>query len=236
MMRLTPSWTAALVLVTIGATIAGVRRFRNPPPDTLSNPAALAYPARSEDAVREITLQAGTTLWLTLDDSTGSATSRVDDRVRAHLTWAVVVDGVAALPVGSELQGTVTAAVRSARVKGRARLAFRFDRLQPADGPDTYTIRTSTITRTARGTMKKEALRVGIPAAAGAALGGAFGGGKGALIGTVVGAGAGAGYVVSGRGPEVTVRRGAPLSIRLLDPVTVHARVTTPGRTGQPSP
>jgi hypothetical protein len=72
--------------------------------------------------------------------------------------------------------------------------------------------------------MKKDAMKVGIPAAAGAALGGILGGGKGAAIGAGVGGGGGAAYVMSERGPEVGLGRGAALSVKLLEPLKVRVR------------
>src|SRR5204862_224651 len=59
-------------------------------------------PVRPVEQIREVTIPAGTTLAVALDDSVGSASSRVDEPVRAHLTRAVSIDGVVALPVGAE--------------------------------------------------------------------------------------------------------------------------------------
>ena len=98
------------------------------------------------------------------------------------------------------MSGVVTDATRSARVKGRAHVAVRFDTLVPQGGSDRYTIETAAIGRTAPGTKKKDALEIGVPAAAGAIIGGLTGGGKGAAIGTAVGGGAGTAVVLSTRG------------------------------------
>ena len=53
--------------------------------------AASAAPVRPVVAFREITIPAGTTLHATLDESVGSATSRVDEPVRAHLTRLIAI-------------------------------------------------------------------------------------------------------------------------------------------------
>jgi hypothetical protein len=188
--------------------------------------AASAAPVQPVVEFREITVPAGTTLNVALDDSVGSATSRVDEPVRAHLTRPVSIDGLVALPEGSELSGAVVEALRSARVKGRARVAIRFDALRAPDGGETYPIRTPAISREAAGTMKKDAMKIGIPAAAGAVLGGIFGGGKGAAIGAGVGGGAGAGVVMSTRGDEVAIGRGATLTVRLEDAIKVRVRTS----------
>jgi hypothetical protein len=187
--------------------------------------AASARPA-PVDEFREITIPVGTTLTVSLDDAVGSATSHVDDAVHAHLTRPVSVDGVVAAPEGSELSGAVVEAQQSARVKGRAELAIRFDKLRLPDGGETYPIRTPAITREAAGTMKKDAMKVGIPAGVGAVVGGLLGGGKGAAIGAGVGGGGGAAYVMSQRGPEVAMNRGATLTVRLEDEVKVRVRAS----------
>jgi hypothetical protein len=61
-----------------------------------------------------------------------------------------------------------------------------------------------------------------VPAAGGAAIGAIVGGKKGAAIGAAAGGGAGTAYVLSSRGPEVRLARGALISVKLLEPVTVR--------------
>jgi len=171
---------------------------------------------------KEVTVPRGTALSLTLDDTLGSATSRIDEKVRAHLARPILVNGAATVPAGSEISGAVVDATPSQRVKGRAAIAVRFDSLR--DASNTYSIATPAIVRTAAGQMKKDAMKVAIPAAAGAVLGGVLGGGKGAVIGGAVGGGAGASYVMSQRGAEVVLRAGTPLIVKLLEPLTVRVR------------
>jgi hypothetical protein len=118
----------------------------------------------------------------------------------------------------------VTDATRSGKVKGRAHVALRFDTLVPRGDDQRYTIRTSAVGRTAQGTKKKDALEIGAPAAGGALIGGLIGGKKGALIGTAAGGGAGTAVVLSTRGKEVHMARGAAMTLRLAAPVTVRVR------------
>lgn len=171
------------------------------------------------EVVREVTLPAGTVLPLTLDSTVASDTSRVEDAVRARLRRALVVDGLEVLPAGARVSGFVSEAQRSGRVKGRARVAFRFTGLTH-DG-EHYTLRTSRVVREAPGTKKRDAVTIGVPAGAGAAIGAIAGGKKGAAIGTAVGGGAGTGAVLATRGKEVRVGRGAAVSVRLLAPLTL---------------
>jgi hypothetical protein len=187
-------------------------------------------PAPPVEEFRELTIPASTTFTVTLDDGVGSATSQVDDPVRAHLTKPVSVEGVVAVPAGSSVSGAVVQAVRSGRVKGLAHVGVRFDKLRPAKDGETYTIRTAEITRTAKSEKKKDAAKVGIGAGAGAAVGALLGGGKGAAIGAGVGAGGGAAYVMSERGQEISIGKGATLTVRLTEPLKVRVSTSPSAR------
>jgi len=173
---------------------------------------------------REVTIPAGTSLPIVLDTTVSSATSRVEEPVAAHLARAVTVGGVAVLPAGSRVSGVVTDATRSAKVKGRAHVAVRFHSVTPSGDDERYDIRTTSIGRTAAATKKDDAVKIGAPAAGGAIIGAIAGGKKGALIGTAVGGGAGTGYVLSTRGKEVQFAKGAPLTLKLSEPLTVRIK------------
>ena len=60
------------------------------------------------------------------------------------------------------------------------------------------------------------------PAAAGAVIGRVAGGKDAARKGAVIGGAAGTGYVLSTRGKEVRLGKGANLSVRLTAPLTVR--------------
>ena len=173
---------------------------------------------------REVTIPAGTTLPLTLRTSVSSETSNVEDAVRATLRRGVTIDGVQALPAGTAVIGHVTSAERSARVKGRATVAFRFTRVDlPGEG--TTNIRTGTVARTAPGTKKKDAATIGGGAVGGAIVGGILGGGDGAAKGAAIGGAAGTGAVLATRGKEVRLAAGTPISVKLTAPLTVRVAV-----------
>ena len=182
-------------------------------------------PATAErPADREVTIPAGTSLPITLDSSVGSDTSTNEDAVAAHLSHAVTIGGDAVLPAGSRVSGVVTDATRSGKVKGLAHVAVRFNTITPAHGEEKYRMTTATIKRTAQSTKKKDAVKIGAPAAGGAIIGGILGGGKGALIGTAVGAGAGTAVVMSTRGEEVHLPKGSALTLKLSEPLTIRVR------------
>jgi hypothetical protein len=174
-------------------------------------------------AFREVTVPAGTTLELVLDTGVASDVSAVNDEVRAHLLDTVRVDGTDVLPQGTPVAGSVTAVERAGKVKGRAQLSVRFSTVE-AHG-DSYPLAASGVARTARATKGKDALTIGGGAAGGALVGGLVGGKKGAAIGSAVGGGTGTAVVLSTRGEEVRLARGAAVSVRLTEPLTVRVPV-----------
>ena len=174
---------------------------------------------------REVTLPAGTVLPVELSTAVASDTSHVEDAVRGTLRRAVTVGGVHALPAGTVVTGVVTAAERSARVKGRARVAFRFTAIDPPGDAQRMSMRTDTVSRLAEATKKQDALKIGGGAAGGAIVGGILGGGDGAAKGAAIGGAAGTGVVLSTRGKEIRLAPGTPVSVRLAAPLTVRVRV-----------
>ena len=173
---------------------------------------------------REITLPAGTTLPLDLKTAIGSDTSQVEDSVRATLRRAITIQGTQVLPAGTEVVGHVTQADRSARVKGRARVAFRFTSLQH-DG-ERYDIRTASVARLAEATKGEDAKKIAIGAGAGAALGAILGGGGGAAKGAAIGGAGGTGVVLATRGKEVRLGPGADVNTKLTAPLTIRVKVS----------
>jgi hypothetical protein len=184
-----------------------------------------AKPAPAIPEFRQVTVPAGTVLPVVLRTAVGSATSNVEDPVRGTLSRAITIDGVEAVPAGSVVAGAVTEAARSARVKGRARVAFRFSSLDTPGDAERLTIRTASVVREAEATKKKDAATIGGGAAAGAVIGGIVGGGDGAAKGAAIGGGAGTGVVLSTRGKEVSLPAGTSISVKLTEPLTVRVRV-----------
>ena len=181
---------------------------------------ALTSTALAAGATREVIVPAGTVLRVQLENSVASDSSRIEDVVRGHLVAPVVVDGRTVVPASSPVVGHVTQAVRSGKVKGRAQVGMRFDSLT-ADG-DRYAIQTRQWTRIAPSTKGKDAATIGLPAAGGAIVGGVVGGKKGAGIGAAAGGGAGTAVVMTTRGKEVRLGRGAVLYVRLDRPLSVR--------------
>lgn len=178
-----------------------------------------AAPGVRQDT-REVTIPAGTQLRLRLHTSHASNTSRVEERVEAHLVNPVVVNGRTVLPSNTDVTGHITVARPSGKVKGRGYLAVRFTEMR--DDDERYRMTTRTWAREAPGTKRKDAAKIAVPGAVGGVMGAIVGGKKGAAIGAGVGAGAGTGVVLATSGEEVRLPRGSTLLVRLSAPLTVR--------------
>jgi hypothetical protein len=174
----------------------------------------------SEPAFQDITIPAGTELSVALETPVGSATSDAGDPVRASLVEALVIDGVPAIPANATVTGEVITARSSGKVKGRAAVVLRFNEVMVGDRQ--YAIDATPVDREAASTKKKDALSIGIPAAAGSIIGAIAGGKKGAVVGGAVGGGAGTAYVLSTPGREIVLRAGTHVQARLTKPLTVR--------------
>ena len=183
--------------------------------------AAEAPPAPPRPApVRMVTVPADTSLRVSLTTAVASDTSAVEDRVTGSIVRDVIVEGEPVIPAGSRVNGEVTLAQPSAKVKGRAALTLRFHTV--TIGSRSYDIAAEPVRREAQGTKKKDARDIGIGAGAGAVIGGIIGGGKGAGIGAAVGGGAGATKVLVTKGAEVRLPSGTIVTTRLDSPLVVE--------------
>ena len=173
---------------------------------------------------RDMTIPAGTTLPLSLTSSMASDTSAVEDTVTAELTRAITIDGFDVLPAGAAVNGHVTEVDGSGRVKGRARIAFRFTSLRTAE--ERYDVQSSPLSHLAPATKGEDAAKIGVGAGAGAIIGGILGGKDGAAKGAAVGGAAGTGVVLATKGQEMRLGPGADVSTQLTAPLTVRVRVS----------
>lgn len=181
---------------------------------------AITEVATEDDAPApvEVTVPASTAIAVELNTTVASNASRQGDPVEATLTAPLEVDGRIVAPAGSELLGRVTAVEASGRVRGRAMLEVRFDRLRA--GSVTHEIDTDPIRYVADSTRSDDARTVGIGAGLGALVGAIADGGQGAAVGAAIGAGGGTAVVLSTPGDEVNLGAGTPLEARLAQPFT----------------
>jgi hypothetical protein len=181
-------------------------------------------PAASAPAAprwREVTVPSGTALPLELLTAISSETAALETPVRARLRQAVVVDDYTALPAGTVLHGNVTDVDRAGRVRGRARLAFRFTEAEIDGGRED--LRTNPVSFEGEATKGEDATKIGAGAVGGAIIGGILGGGDGAAKGAAIGGAAGTGAVLATRGREVALAAGTDIAATLASPFSVRA-------------
>jgi hypothetical protein len=113
----------------------------------------------------------------------------------------LVVDGRVVARKGALVTGTITEAVGSGKVQGRARMTLTLNSLEVSG--ETYPIASSAIGTEAQDTKSRDAKVIGGAAGVGAIIGAIAGGKKGAAIGGAIGGGAGAAGVMTTKGKEV---------------------------------
>ena len=171
----------------------------------------------SSQRYREVTLPAGTRVQLRLGSGYSSETSYVEQRVNA-----TVVGGQAGLPAGSRVSGIVSSVERPGKMKGRGRIALSFNDV--VVGGERYSMAAS-YARVAPATKKRDAAKIGIPAAGGAIVGAILGGKKGALTGAAIGGGAGTAVVLSTRGKDAYIGSGSVIGVTLRRALTVRVPI-----------
>jgi hypothetical protein len=167
----------------------------------------------------EVVVGADSVIGVRLDSAVSSETARIEDKVTARVSRDVSVDGRTAVPVGSRLEGTVTAVELGGKFRERARIGIRFTSL--VIGDTRIPIETDTIFREGESPAKESTSKIGASAVVGAILGAVVGGKKGAVIGGTAGAAGGTAAVMAGGRNEVTLAAGTPLAVRLTSPATV---------------
>jgi len=147
----------------------------------------------------------------------------VESPVTARLRQPVVVDGITVIPAGAVFHGNVTEVERPGRVKGRARLVFRFTEVAIDGQRDP--VRTEGLTFEGEATKSEDATKVGAGAGIGAVIGAIAGGGSGAATGAAIGGAAGAGAVLATRGRDVELAAGTAVSTTLASPFEIRVEV-----------
>jgi type IV secretory pathway VirB10-like protein len=214
---LTSTWPSSAASQT---PVAPLPQAAEPPAPveerTVTEPARAPEPPRP--TFEELVVSRDSVIGLETENRISSDTARVEDRVDARVTRDVRVGDRVAIPAGSRVTGTVTQVDRGGKFKEQARLGIRFHTIVLADGTR-LPISTETIVRV--GDPPNSASKIGGGAVGGAILGAILGGAKGAAIGATAGAGAGTAVVQAGKGSEVVLAPGTPLTARILSPVTV---------------
>ena len=199
-----PSATVAPARAQPAAPAAAAPVVEPPPADPTPAPTPTPRPR---------VVATGTALRIVLQQALSTKTANAEDPVVAELAADVSVDGDVLLPAGSEVRGHVVSALRSGRVKGKARLVVAFDEIHV--GSRGYTISATGFDVTAGSSKGKDAKIAGGAAAAGVVIGAIAGGGSGAAKGGLIGGAAGGAAVLATRGVEVELASGSEYTIKL---------------------
>lgn len=170
---------------------------------------------------KSYTVPAGTSISVQLPAEVSTKTAQVGDRLTAHLTSDLVVDGKVLAKAGAPLQGAVTQVISGSRtVGGKPTLGIAFDNLTFADGGDRPV--SGRITQVAdRSDKRRDTAKIAGGALAGGVIGHQVDSDKGKVIGAILGAAAGT-AAAKRTGQEVVLPAGTVIGITLDSPVTLE--------------
>jgi hypothetical protein len=205
----------------------------NPPPPQ-PQPAVEAAPPPPPPppapAYRNVTVAAGNTIPVRITQTLDSATTQPDTTFSGVVASDIVIDGLVAIPAGSNVTGHVDAVQEAAHFKGSSLLTVSLTDVTRRGEHISVTTDPYTVKGKGRGANTAE--KTGGGAAVGAILGGIFGGGKGAAIGAAAGGGLGAGSQAVTRGQQVQIESESVVRFHLSSPVTVRVRTDSGDRRG----
>ena len=157
---------------------------------TLQQPQQPAPEPQAASAPAEVTIPAGTSLAVRVDQHISVKTSRAGDAFTGEIVEPITAsDGNLLVPKLSRVKGVVAAAHKRGHFKGASLLELRLTSMN-IDGKE-YVVETRSLRQTKKGKGKRTAAFIGGGSGLGMLIGGLASGGTGLLIGGLSGAGAG---------------------------------------------
>jgi hypothetical protein len=198
-------------------------------------------PARSDAPASPVIVPAGARVLLQLDDLLTTRMNQRGDPFTAIVTRDVFVGNALAIPEGSAILGTVGEVIRAGRVKGKAQMTLRFEKIRFKNGNEVPFSATLTGlgsggegqvvnpegTYENKGNVGRDATVVGATTGSGAVIGVIAGGGKGAAIGAAIGGLVGLAGVLTTRGEDIELTKGTLMEIMLDQELTLEPDVTS---------
>lgn len=164
-----------------------------------------------------ITVPAGTTVTVVLQEALSSATSRAGQTVAFEVSEPVASGERVLLPEGAIFTGSVVLAEKAERPQKPGKLEVDIDRLAVRGVERDVS---AEFVAKGKGSHEDDARDIGIGAAIGAIVGAIAEGGEGAIAGIVLGGG---GVFLATKGEDVELPAGTQLTIELTESVQVPA-------------
>ena len=203
-----------------GVASAPALQTRSPLPDAPNPaPAAPSPVAAEETKPANVTIPAGTRVFVRTIDAIDSNTSQVGDRFQASLEEPLTLEGNVVVAQDSLVIGRLTESKESGTFAGRSRL--RLELIGIVVNGKTVSVATGEYEATGKSRGASTARRTIGGAALGAIIGAAADGGQGAAIGASVGAGAGASSEIFIGGDQVKVPSETLLDFTLVQDVSI---------------
>ena len=190
-------------------------------------------PRQNVESDLQLIVPPGTSIPIVLTAFLNTKSSQVGDKFYADTVYPVWIQQRLAIPKGSVINGTVTEVVRPGRIKGRGRMAIRFDSItlpngisrnlvagfRGIHGPGDEKIDRNKETIDMAGSRAEDAGQVIGYSGQGAIIGAISGSGKGAGIGAGAGAAVGLIMVLFTRGRDLILEPGTQFDIELKQPI-----------------
>jgi hypothetical protein len=205
-----------------GVAYAPALHTRSPLPDAPNPLPAAPSPVAAEEAKpANVTIPAGTRVFVRTIDDIDSTTSQVGDRFQASLEEPLTLEGNVVVAQDALVIGRLTESKESGTFAGRSRL--RLELIGIVVNGKTVSVATGEYEATGKSRGASTARRTIGGAALGAIIGAAADGGQGAAIGAGVGAGVGASSEIFIGGDQVKVPSETLLDFTLAQDVSIPA-------------
>jgi hypothetical protein len=169
---------------------------------------------------RQVTVPAGTTVFLRWSESLSSRANSAGDAFRTTVDEDVRIADAVAIPSGSVVVGRVTEAHQPQKVGGRARLAVQFTEVELPSGESAPI--EAVFTRSGKSQNGKDAAIIAGSTVGGAILGEAVHEGEGGVVGGILGGIGGAVAASRNKARPVEIPAGTVMAIELVRPVTLE--------------
>ncbi len=184
---------------------------------------------------------AGTALMVRLDTTLATFSNKIGDPFQCRLTQPIVINGKTVIPVGSTVEGRVTALSEPRRISGKPTIGILPEAVILPSGERYYLDATLVDTNIGQGTDvndegqfkgsghdRRDMVETGGGTAGGMLIGGLIGGGPGVLIGGAVGATSTTVHWLT-KHRSATLPAGTELTLELNRPLTMTTTVASGG-------